>query len=113
MRIGAILSDYDGTLCPTTSLKRQDNNNSKKFISNNKILARVTVDYRHLKDWQSYKRETEPFLKEMIERKIHSSSTWESSIQEPYIQIYSSHPFIDVYSIRCNKGLAFDTTISA
>ena len=48
----------------------------------------------------------------MIERKIHSSSTCQSSLQVPYVQTYSSHPFIDVYSVRCNKGLAFDTTIS-
>src|SRR4051812_35862447 len=32
MRIGAILSDYDGTLCPTASLKSQDNNNSSFII---------------------------------------------------------------------------------
>jgi hypothetical protein len=28
MRIDAILSDYDGTLCPTSSLRSQDDNNS-------------------------------------------------------------------------------------
>src|SRR5215213_4841183 len=32
MRIGAILSDYDGTLCPTASLKSQDNKKSNSRI---------------------------------------------------------------------------------
>jgi hypothetical protein len=29
-----------------------------------------------------------------------------------YIQKYSEHPFVDIYSIECNKGVAFDTIIS-
>jgi hydroxymethylpyrimidine pyrophosphatase-like HAD family hydrolase len=94
------------------SLNFKDINIERKFISDSKILAGVTIDYRHLKDWQSYKRETEPLLKEIIERKIHSSSTCQSPIHVPYIQTYSSHPFIDIYSVRCDKGLAYDTTIS-
>jgi type IV secretory pathway VirB6-like protein len=84
----------------------------ENFISDNKILAGDIIDYRHLKHWQSYKKETEPLLKEMIERKIQPSSKCQSSIQVPYVQTYSSHPFIDVYSVRCHKCLAFDTTIS-
>jgi type IV secretory pathway VirB6-like protein len=94
------------------SLNFKDITIERKFISGNKILAGATIDYRHLKDWQSYKGETEPLLKEMIERKIRSSSTCQSSIQIPYVQTYSSHPFIDIYSVRCDKGLAYDTTIS-
>lgn len=100
------------SLADEISLNFKDITIERKFISDNKILAGVTIDYRHLKHWQSYKRETEPLLKEMIERKIQSSSICQSSIQVPYVQTYSSHPFIDVYSVRCNKGLAFDTTIS-
>jgi hydroxymethylpyrimidine pyrophosphatase-like HAD family hydrolase len=100
------------SLAKEISLKFKELTIERKFISDNEILAGITIDYRHLSDWQSYKRETEPLLKEMIQSKIHSSSTYESSTQKPYIQIYSSHPFIDIYSVRCNKGLAFDTTIS-
>ena len=29
-----------------------------------------------------------------------------------YVQKYSEHPFVDIYSIECNKGVAFDTIIS-
>ena len=100
------------SLANEISLNFKDITIEKKFINDNKILAGVTIDYRHLKDWQSYKRETEPLLKEMIERKIQSSSTYQSAQQVPYVQTYSSHPFIDAYSVRCDKGLAFDTTIS-
>ena len=79
----------------------------RKFTSDNQILAGITIDYRHLKEWQSYKRKTEPLLKEMIQRNIQSSSSYEL-----YVQTYSTHPFIDVYSVRCDKGLAFDATIT-
>jgi hydroxymethylpyrimidine pyrophosphatase-like HAD family hydrolase len=79
----------------------------RKFTSNNQILAGITIDYRHLKDWRSYKRKTEPLLKEMIQRNIQSSSSYEL-----YVQTYSTHPFIDVYSVSCDKGLAFDATIA-
>ena len=79
----------------------------RKFTSDNQILAGITIDYRHLKEWQSYKRKTEPLLKEMIQRNIQSSSSYEL-----YVQTYSTHPFIDVYSVRCDKGLAFDATIA-
>ena len=38
MRIAAILSDYDGTLCSTASLKSQDDDNKK---SNNRIPTKL------------------------------------------------------------------------
>jgi hydroxymethylpyrimidine pyrophosphatase-like HAD family hydrolase len=79
----------------------------RKFTSDNKILAGITIDYRHLRDWQSYKRNTEPLLKEIIQRNLNFCSTHQHSIQT-----YSTHPFIDVYSVICDKGLAFDATIS-
>ena len=50
MRIGAILSDYDGTLCSTASLKSQDDDNKK---SNNRIptkLEKILRDIFELKD---------------------------------------------------------------
>ena len=80
----------------------------RKFTSDNQILAGITIDYRHLKDWQSYKRNIEPHLEEIFQRNINSSS----ANQHYYIQTYSTHPFMDIYSVRCNKGLAFDATIS-
>ena len=95
------------SLADEISINFKDITIERKFTSDNKILAGITIDYRHLKDWQSYKRNTEPFLKEIIQRNMNSCST-----HQYYIQSYSTHPFIDVYSIRCDKGLAFDATIS-
>jgi|SRR5215208_456440 len=43
------------------SLNFKDITIERKFISDNKILAGVTIDYRHLKHWQSYKRERATF----------------------------------------------------
>ena len=31
---------------------------------------------------------------------------------QPFIHKYSSHPFLDVYGVECNKGLAFDSVLS-
>ena len=33
-------------------------------------------------------------------------------IVDIYLQEYSIHPFVDVYSTECNKGMAFNTVIS-
>jgi hydroxymethylpyrimidine pyrophosphatase-like HAD family hydrolase len=95
------------SLADEISINFKDITIERKFTSNNQILAGITIDYRHLKDWQSYKRKTEPHLKEMIQSNIQSSSSYEL-----YVQTYSTHPFIDVYSVRCDKGLAFDATIA-
>ena len=96
------------SLADEISINFKDITVERKFTSDNQILAGITIDYRHLKDWQSYKRNIEPHLKEIFQRNINSSS----ANQHYYIQTYSTHPFMDIYSVRCNKGLAFDATIS-
>lgn len=72
------------------------------------ILAGLTIDWRHLTgDWSHYKRGITHFVSSMV-----------ANLNKPpapldiYIQKYSEHPFIDIYSIECNKGIAFDTVIS-
>ena len=72
------------------------------------ILAGVTIDWRHLEDWKLFKKNTEPVLEKMINKQTGQSSSSPSL----YIQTYSSHPFIDVYATRCDKGLAFDNILS-
>jgi HAD superfamily hydrolase (TIGR01484 family) len=85
----------------------------KKYTSNREILIGLTIDYRHLKDWQSFKQSKEPMLREMIQRKINANIAPNSSPKNrPFIQVYSSHPFLDVYGVQCNKGLAFDSVLS-
>jgi len=71
------------------------------------ILAGVTNDWRHLEDWRLFKKKTEPVLEKMINKQ-----TGQRSSPSLYIQTYSSHPFIDVYATRCDKGLAFDSILS-
>jgi hydroxymethylpyrimidine pyrophosphatase-like HAD family hydrolase len=85
----------------------------EKYTSNKELLIGLTIDYRHLEDWQSFKDNKEPMLREMIQRSINVNlSPNPSSKNRPFIQIYSSHPFLDVYGIECNKGIAFDNILS-
>ena len=81
----------------------------RKFTSKSQHLAGITIDYRHLKDWRSYKKTLEPSLKEMLMR-YQSTST--VSNQDPYFLTYSSHPFMDVYALYCDKGMAYDFVTS-
>jgi hydroxymethylpyrimidine pyrophosphatase-like HAD family hydrolase len=85
----------------------------EKYTSDREILIGLTIDYRHLENWQSFKENKEPMLREMIERSINTNlATNLPSKDLPFIQKYSSHPFLDVYGIECNKGLAFDNVLS-
>ena len=85
----------------------------EKYTSNRKILIGLTIDYRDLEDWQSFKENKEPMLREIIQRSIktHSLAPNIFSKNRPFIQTYSSHPFLDVYGVECNKGLAFDNIL--
>ena len=85
----------------------------KKYTSNKEILIELTIDYRYLEDWQSFKENREPMLRETIQRSIntHNLASNIFSKNRPFIQVYSSHPFLDVYGVECNKGLAFDSIL--
>lgn len=72
------------------------------------ILAGLTIDWRHLSgDWSYYRRGITHFVSSMV-----------ANLKKPpvpvdiHVQKYSEHPFVDIYSIECNKGVAFDTVIS-
>ena len=77
----------------------------RKYTCDRKYLAGVTIDYRHLKDWKLHKKKLEVPLNEMIQKYKALSSTPNSNL---YIQKYSSHPFLDVYAVYSDKGMAFD-----
>jgi hypothetical protein len=72
------------------------------------ILAGLTIDWRHLgDDWSYYSRGIKHFISMLV-----------ANLGKPpipiigiYVQKYSTHPFIDLYSIECNKSMAFDTAI--
>jgi len=71
------------------------------------ILAGLTIDWRYLDDWSYYRRGITHFISRMV-----------ANLKKPpvpvyiYVQKYSEHPFVDIYSVECNKGMAFDTVIS-
>ena len=73
------------------------------------ILAGLTIDWRHLNDddWWRYAPGISHFICSMV-----ANLRREPVPVNVYVQKYSTHPFIDVYSIECNKGMAFDTVIS-
>ena len=84
----------------------------EKYTSDIEILIGLTIDYRHLENWRSFKENKEPMIREAIQRSIKENLKSNSSFQDhPFIQTYSSHPFLDLYGIRCDKGLAFDNIL--
>jgi hypothetical protein len=68
----------------------------RKFTSDKHFLAGITIDYRHLKNWKSYKNRLEPSLKEIIQKYMSFSFAPTSDL---YVQKYRSNPFLDVYTI--------------
>lgn len=85
----------------------------EKYDSAKEILIGLTVDYRHLDNWQLFKENKEPSIREVIQRTINTNPATNShSKYRPFIQTYSSHPFLDIYGVECNKGLAFDNVLS-
>jgi hydroxymethylpyrimidine pyrophosphatase-like HAD family hydrolase len=117
-----ILQNNSGLLCDIVneiSLNFKDISIEQKFTIDKEILAGVTFDYRHnIEDWQSYKRNTEPLLKQAILRKImlqqqsYPIDEKDKEHQQLDIQTYSTHPFIDVYNIKSDKAVAYDITVS-
>jgi hypothetical protein len=84
----------------------------EKYTSNKEILIGLTIDYRHLENWQSFKENTEPLIREIIQKSVNANTQNSSLKDQPFIQSYSSHPFLDVYGVKCDKGLSFDNVIS-
>lgn len=80
-----------------------------KYTSKERILAGITIDYRHLEDWLSYKTKLEPLLFQKIQQTKKSQPS--SSTSKLYVGMYSTHPFIDIYGIKCDKGSAFDSVL--
>jgi hydroxymethylpyrimidine pyrophosphatase-like HAD family hydrolase len=78
----------------------------RKFTSDKQILAGITIDWRNIKDWKSFKVESEPHLKKLIRKKQQEISP--NNRCKMHIQTYTTHPFIDVYAAKCDKGMAFD-----
>jgi HAD superfamily hydrolase (TIGR01484 family) len=110
-----LLSDNSRLLYNILNLidNRNDITIEEKYTSDKGILIGLTIDYRHLESWKLFKENTEPILREIIQRSINANlATYPLSKDRLFIQNYSSHPFLDVYGVECNKGLAFDSVLS-
>jgi HAD superfamily hydrolase (TIGR01484 family) len=84
----------------------------EKYTSDKEILIGLTIDYRHVENWQSLKENTEPIIREIIQKSVNANTRNLFFKDQPFIQSYSSHPFLDVYGVNCDKGLAFDSVLS-
>jgi hydroxymethylpyrimidine pyrophosphatase-like HAD family hydrolase len=92
---------------------RKDITIEEKHTIDKEILIGLTIDYRILESWKIFKENTEPVLREMIQRSVNANlASYPLSKDRPFIQKYSSHPLLDVYGVECSKGLAFDNVLS-
>ena len=87
------------------SSKFKDVSIEKKLTFKNNLLAGITIDWRHLDDWNLIKKEVEPYILKIVNKEINKNNNSDHSL---YIQKYSSHPFIDIYSTVCSKETAYD-----
>lgn len=81
----------------------------RKLTTERRFIAGITFDYRHMKDWKSSKKELEPTLKQLVKEYQAASSAGPHKL---HFQTYSSHPFLDLYAVYCDKGMAYDYVTS-
>jgi len=77
----------------------------RKLTKDKRFIAGITFDYRHVKDWRSRKKELEPRLRQLVKEYQPTSAARPPKL---HFQTYSSHPFLDLYAVYCDKGMAFD-----
>ena len=64
------------------------------------ILAAISLDYRQIQKWEHYKTNIEPYILNSIQQFVLSLPN------DLFVQTYSDHPFIDIYSMHLDKGQA-------
>jgi hydroxymethylpyrimidine pyrophosphatase-like HAD family hydrolase len=79
----------------------------RKYTSDRRILSGITVDWRHSNDWDYYKRNIRHYISALMTNLSHQPVPMHF-----YLHKYDFHPFVDVYVTECNKGIAFDLTLS-
>jgi hydroxymethylpyrimidine pyrophosphatase-like HAD family hydrolase len=84
------------------SLKFKNVSIYRKLTFKGSILGGVTIDWRHLEEWNSIKKKIEQDVIR-ISNQINDSSEYPL-----FVQTYSSHPFVDIYSTMCSKEIAYD-----
>ena len=66
------------------------------------ILVAISLDYRQIQKWEHYKTNIEPYVLNSIQQFVLSLPN------DLFVQTYSDHPFIDIYSMQLDKGQAID-----
>lgn len=79
----------------------------RKYTYDRRILAGITVDWRYSNDWDYYKRSVRHYISTLI-----TNLFYQPVPIHLYLHKYDFHPFVDVYVTECNKGIAFDLTLS-
>ena len=80
----------------------QDISIEPKFNYVDGILAAISLDYRQIQKWEHYKTNIEPYVLNSIQQFVLSLPN------DLFVQTYSDHPFIDIYSMQLDKGQAID-----
>lgn len=70
------------------------------------MLAGVTVDWRKKKDWDEPRDAIESYVRKIVSKYNNKS------FRPVYLETYSSHPFIDIYATKCDKGTGFKHVLS-
>ena len=83
----------------------------KFTVTRKKTLAGITIDWRHIDDWKSFKVKSEPVLRKAIIEKQRELQQQDRP-NDIHAQTYTTHPFIDIYAVKCDKGMAYDAVIS-
>lgn len=90
------------------SSKLKDLSIERKLTFKSNLLSGITIDWLHLNDWNLIKKKVEPIILKMVNEEIENNNNNNNSKYPLFIQKYSSHPFIDIYSTICSKEIAYD-----
>ncbi|HEY7083066.1 MAG TPA: HAD hydrolase family protein [Nitrososphaeraceae archaeon] len=78
-----------------------------KLTFQERLLVGITIDWRHLHNWNSVREEVEFSIMNLV-------SEYNNDTQNHYplyLHTYSTHPFIDIYSTKCSKSTAFERVV--
>jgi len=124
-----LLVDYENIIENSSILKEISSflealypfiNVQKKFLTVGKdVIGGITIDWRNDKndDWVSDALKYKKMVKESIYKafkksEMVSNKNYDYYLKKFFIQEYATHPFIDMYGTKTNKGDAYDCVIS-
>jgi len=98
-------------------------NVEKKFLKGKQnLIGGITVDWRHYSNWTANNKKYREIIKRLVSIVLESVSKKRGvdiskeklalCAESLFIQEYSTHPFIDLYVTKVNKGDAFEFVIS-